>query len=220
MIVARSQNRLAARRSRARLSCRVNRGLAFDSRILRARTGAYLSGYWVSPRYFAGIEDQLRTELVLRSPPPVGRFSDYQTRIQDSESVAIHVRRRDYLAYTEFGILSAEYYRRAVQIIKERIRTPRFFVFSDHVGEARHVLDELIECEYVDLEAGASPAHDLSLIASCRHFINANSTFSWWGAWLSRNDNKIVLVPDKWLLGLRRSVHDIYLPGWETVSTT
>lgn len=193
------------------------RGDAFDRRILGAPDGAYFCGYWVSPRYFDGIEYQLRSELVLRAQPK-GRYPDYRARMQESESVAIHVRRGDYLTYTDFGILSAAYYRRAVAAMRARIKTPRFFVFSDDVDEARDLMDDIVECEHVELEPGASPAHDLSLMASCRHFINANSTFSWWGAWLSPHREKIVFVPDKWLLGIGRSVDNIYLPGWETVS--
>jgi hypothetical protein len=193
-------------------------GKAFDRRVLRARKGAYLSGYWASPRYFEGVEGQLRNELVLRERPR-GRYAGYLAAIEGCDSVAIHVRRGDYLKYTEFGVLGAAYYRRAVRVIKERIERPQFFVFSDNLPEARAVLEGASDCQYVQLEQGSSPAHDLSLMASCKHFINANSTFSWWGAWLSPHGGNTVLVPDKWLLGMDLSVSDIYLPGWETVQT-
>lgn len=194
-------------------------GDAFDDRILGAPRGAYFCGYWVSPRYFSGIEDHLRRELVLREEPN-GRYREFRARIQDCEAVAIHVRRGDYLTYTDFGILGASYYRRAVAAIRERIRAPQFFVFSDNVAEARDLMSGIADCHFVELEPSASPAHDLSLMAECRHYINANSTFSWWGAWLSTCKDKLVFVPDKWLLGIGRSVHNIYLPGWEAVPTT
>lgn len=194
------------------------RGQAFDERVLGAADGAYLCGYWVSSRYFAGIENQLRKDLVLREQPG-GRYVDYLERMQDSESVAVHIRRGDYLIDSIFGVLSPSYYRRAIETIRARVNSPRFFVFSDNVREARQVLAG-VDCEYVELEPGSSPAQDLSLIASCRHFINANSTFSWWGAWLSQGRDKIVLVPDKWLLGAGLRVEDIYPAGWETVSTS
>lgn len=193
------------------------RGRAFDRRILNARTGAYLCGYWVSPRYFEGTEDYLRKELVLREQP-AGRYADYLMRMQESESVAVHVRRGDVCHYPDIGVVGAAYYRRAVAAMRDRVRSPRFFVFSDSMSEARIVLGGLARAEYVELEPNASPALDLSLMASCRHFIIPNSTFSWWGAWLSTHEAKAVLVPDKWLLGIDRSVEDVYLPGWDTVA--
>jgi Glycosyl transferase family 11 len=193
-----------------------SRGQAFDRRIFRARAGAYFCGYWVSPLYFEGVEDQLRKELVLRQQPD-GRYPDYLARIRESESVAVHVRRGDIRNYPAFGVLDAAYYGPAVAAIRKKTGAPRFFVFSDTVSEARQVMDGIAECEYVELGADASPAHDLSLMAACRHFIIANSTFSWWGAWLSQHPDKVVLVPDKWLPGISRAVDDIYLPAWESI---
>jgi hypothetical protein len=193
------------------------RGQAFDESVLGVRFGAYLCGYWTSPHYFEGAEDQLRKELVLRHAPD-GQYARYLATIRESNSVAIHVRRGDYLStYKEFGVLGAPYYSRAIARMKDRVQTPCFFLFSDCLPEARHLLNGLVDYECVDLGPEASPAHELSLMASCRHFINANSTFSWWGAWLSQSPDKHVFVPDKWFLGIGRGVANLYLPGWESV---
>jgi len=189
------------------------RGQAFDPKILRVARNAYFHGFWTSPRYFEGIEETLREELVLKDVA-TGRMAEYLAIIRNSEAVSVHVRRGDFLKYSEFGILRLDYYRRAFQIIRSKIREPRFFVFSDDIREAQKLLHEMPDCEYVALGPGTTPACDLWLMAACKHFVNANSTFSWWGAWLSVQPNKIVIVPDKWLVGANREVRDIYLPEW------
>ena len=189
------------------------RGQAFDPRILRASHNAYLSGFWVSPRYFDGIEGILRKELVLKEQA-VDLLNAHLARIRNSEAVSVHVRRGDYFKYLRFGVLGLGYYQRAFQLIREKVREPRFFVFSDNISEARKLLRGMPDCEYVEFDPDVNPAYDLWLMASCKHFVNANSTFSWWGAWLSAHPSKIVIVPDKWLVGEDREVQDIYLPEW------
>jgi hypothetical protein len=193
---------------------RVKSGQAFDPRILRApRQDVYLRGYWPSPKYFEGVEDLVKEELTLKKEEG-GPFGDYLARIRNSESVSVHIRRGDIKNFPDFGMMGTGYYQKAFKLIQEKVREPRFFVFSDEIPEARKLLAGIPGCEFVELGSDSNPAYDVALMAACKHFINANSTFSWWGAWLSRNPAKIVIVPDQWLPGLGRQVEDIYLPDW------
>lgn len=192
----------------------------FNRQVLNVRNNTYLHGWWVSPRYFESIEDTLRSELVLgRSSQDVIR--PWLQQIEACEAVSIHVRRGDFLKHVDFGVLGPEYYTQALRLIRERTANPRFFVFSDDVPEARNLLNEagLERFECIELPAGTSPACDMWLMASCKHFINANSTFSWWGAWLARNQDKIVVVPECWYVGARIKVADVYPDDWIGIAT-
>jgi hypothetical protein len=194
---------------------RQKSGEAFDSRILRApRRDVYLRGYWPSPRYFGGVEHLVRSELQLKNENVGGPFGEYLGKVRNSESVSVHIRRGDIKNFPDFGMMGAGYYQRAIQIIQEKVREPRFFVFSDDIAEARKLLAPVAACNYVEMGPDSNPAYDVALMSACKHFINANSTFSWWGAWLSANPQKIVIVPDQWLPGLGRQVNNIYSPEW------
>jgi hypothetical protein len=189
-------------------------GKMFDPRILRAQPGTYLSGWWISPFYFGGVEDQLRSELVLNRSVP-GSALPILSRIRTSNSVAVHVRRGDYLKHPDIGVLDASYYLQAIRHVRSVCSNPHFFVFSDDPCAASQLLGPILpEFELVELPKGISPAVDLHLMSACKHFINANSTFSWWGAWLSRNPAKVVVVPEYWYCGARRAMKDVYPLGW------
>lgn len=192
----------------------------FDPQFLQVRPGTYVSGWWISPRYFSGIEADLRRELTL-GVPLTERARQFRNMIQDGESVAIHIRRGDYLNHPEIGVLDSAYYRRALDVIRSRVSQPRFYLFSDTPAEAMSLLKGPMsndEVKLVQLEPGVSPAIDLTLISNCRHFINANSTFSWWGAWLSPHAQKTVIVPNHWYAGARVEVKDVYLQDWIRVA--
>ncbi|MCC6212386.1 MAG: alpha-1,2-fucosyltransferase [Burkholderiales bacterium] len=192
----------------------LRRGKMFDPAVLRVRPGTYLSGWWISPLYFASAEVALRRDLALRSVPTAAaqRWCD---AIRARNAVAVHVRRGDYLKHPEIGTLDAAYYARAFRAIRERVTDPSFFVFSDDVPAARALLRETATpFEVVELEPEASPAQDLMVMAACRHFVIANSTFSWWGAWLAQGPARIVIAPEFWYAGARVRMPDVYPPEW------
>lgn len=193
---------------------RFLRGRMFDPRVLDVRAGSYLCGWWISPKYFAGIEPELRRELVPRERPSA-RTEAYLAKVAACESVAIHIRRGDYMNHPAIGCLGASYYARAIEWLSARIERPKFFVFSDDPAAARELLKGVIaEFEVVKAEPQASPSADLFVMAACKHFITANSTFSWWGAWLSRNREKKVIAPAHWFVGARVVVEDVYPDDW------
>ena len=161
----------------------------------------YLEGYWTDERYFRDMSHELRSEFTLR-----GELSPYHRRMSEaiagSESVSVHVRRGDYVTHDRFrpifDICNREYYAKAIDEIVRTVPDPRFFVFSDDIEWARRHLRTGHDTAYVSQADGDSPDEELVLMSLCRHNIIANSTFSWWGAWLNRNEGKRVVAPGKW----------------------
>ena len=170
----------------------------FDPALLDLPDGSRLFGYFQSERYFADMAPQIREELTPRlqaADPPARRLADAMAAI---ESVAVHVRRGDYLKLPSHNVCTATYYVRAVKAVRDRVANPRFFVFSDDIAWCRANLG-IDGAEFVDLHGAAGqPVLDLWLMSRCRHQIIANSTFSWWGAWLNSNPDKMVAAPSRW----------------------
>ncbi len=164
-------------------------------------TPIYLSGYWQSEKYFKEFEQQLRSQLVLKNNLSESSLK-WKQKMQAGRSVAVHVRRGDYSSKSNynsfFGTLSFDYYERAVKEMKAKIDDPTFFVFSDDIDWCKQNLKFLPEAEFVAHDTAVHASEDLILISLCEHQIIANSTFSWWGAWLNANKDKIVIAPSKW----------------------
>jgi hypothetical protein len=165
------------------------------------RDGAYLDGYWQSERYFGAIAAAVRAEFALRRPPE-GENARLLDAIRRAEAVGIHVRRGDYVndAHTAgyHGAAPAEYYAAAVARLHALVAAPDFFVFSDDPAWAeRHMrVDEAtVIVGHNDAE---HDGEDLRLMSACRHHIIANSTFSWWAAWLGERPGQHVVAPRRW----------------------
>ena len=164
----------------------------------------YLNGYWQSERYFADIRQTLLDNFAF--PNSISRNNDEELKslkemMTDSESVSVHIRRGDYLKKDLrpiYGdICTADYYHRALEYVHSRIRNPRIFMFSD---DMQWVKDNLMEPEMVLVNEMSEwdGMTDMYLMTQCRHHIIANSSFSWWGAWLGNNLDKIVVAPVRW----------------------
>ena len=171
----------------------------FDDRLLALKVDGtlYLDGLWQSAAYFADVEEVIREDL--RFIPP-GDLVNQQMEevIRKSEAVALHVRWFDAPGSTASHNISADYYQRAIALMEEKIDSPRYFLFSDDPVAARVKL-ALPEgrVTFVSHNRGDENGFaDLWLMTQCRHFITANSTFSWWGAWLGGGIEKIVVSPE------------------------
>ena len=136
--------------------------------------------------------------------------------IKNKNSVAIHIRRGDYLnnlkARHFHGILGENYYKKSINFIKKKLKNPIFFIFSDDIELVKKTLPFFNNKKYIFTNAKSS-INDLYLMSNCKHFIIANSTFSWWGAWLSKNKHKIVCAPKRWVRA-RISTPDIIPENW------
>lgn len=156
----------------------------------------YLDGYWQNEQYFLDI----RETLVKEFSPNEGLSSQayiHQSRMQNTTAVSIHVRRGDYINHPDIGVLDLDYYQSAVGYMKEKLENPVFFVFSNEIDWCKKNLGFLENSYYIaDTE---SEIDDLVLMSKCQHNIIANSSFSWWAAWLNQNPHKIVIAPRKWM---------------------
>ena len=223
-------------RLRRRLVATVNRRLPFESRwyleeershrfdprLLRFRVTrpVYSTGYWQSERYFADIEDTLRRELRFRVSHSSGS-RELAAEIQEVEAVSVHA--RTFSAVPEASIrtiwntpLPPTYYSRAIHKMVAHLHQPVFYCFSDDLDWARGRLPSDVPMNYVDVNAGRGydgAVDDLWLMSRCKHHVLSNSTFSWWGAWLGRTVDGIVIVPSE----LRRAHPDHYPEGYASV---
>jgi hypothetical protein len=161
----------------------------------------FLSGYWQSERYFADVDEQIRNDFVFAQLPSPENQALIE-RITRANAISLHVRRGDYVNNVAnasiYTVCSPGYYRDAINFLVERISNPKFFVFSDDMAWVRTHLDIGFPVEYVDHNRGADSYNDMRLMSLCKHNIIANSSFSWWGAWLNRSEEKIVIAPKQW----------------------
>lgn len=159
---------------------------------LRVSGKVYLQGYWQDERYFKDIESILRRELTLiESPDEENRV--WAEKIAGTQAICLHARRKDYE-----HALSRTYYEKAIEYLVRKIEHPHFFCFSDDPKWIEKNLRFDFPFSILTHNNGAKAHYDLMLMARCRHFIVANSTFSWWGAWLNPSRDKIVVAPARW----------------------
>jgi|RhiMetdeSRZDD1v2_1073273.scaffolds.fasta_scaffold02471_25 glycosyl transferase family 11 len=189
-------------------------GLSFNDNIFRVKDNSYLFGYWQDERYFSAVQDELRKDLTFKTAPSPKNKSLLQ-QIQETASVCIHIRRGDYLTdqstATAVGICDLPYYYKAIEIVKSKVNNPVFYIFSDEMEWVKREFKIDQPCVYVDHNSQEVAFEDLRLMSTCKNHILANSSFSWWGAWLSNNKDKVVVAPKVW----RKQGPDMYLPkGW------
>ena len=168
----------------------------FDASVFK-NDDVYLDGYWQNELYFSDIREELLRDLTsISSMSDLGVF--YMEGIKKSNSVSLHVRRGNYLNLTNFNVLDIDYYMKAVEYIRKNVEKPTFYIFSDDLEWCKNSLGFLDNCIFVD--STKTEIDDLKLMSFCKHNIIANSSFSWWGAWLNQNCKKTVIAPKGWLL--------------------
>jgi hypothetical protein len=173
----------------------------FWKEILNVSGNCYLQGYWQSEKYFSEAATKIRKDFVFCKPLE-NQSLNLARQISKVNSVSLHVRRGDYannpLTTSVHGLCSLDYYMAAIKYITERVQEPRFFIFSDDIEWVKNNLKLSWPCEYVDCNRKDQSYNDMRLMSMCKHNIIANSSFSWWGAWLNPNLYKIVIAPNKW----------------------
>ena len=180
-----------------------------------APDGTLLVGFFQSPLHFAGIENELRSELdlsLIQLPPDSARFEE---TLRSLPTVSIHVRRGDYLHIGETQCLGEDYHERAIEWFRQRFEGIRFCVFSDEIAWCRTRFHGP-EFLFADFPVAAGdPFHDLRLMSSCHHHIIVNSSYSWWGAWLNPSTRKEVIAPKMWMHDL--SSENIVSRAWHVL---
>lgn len=178
-----------------------------------------LVGYFQHPVFFANAIHALRKDFEL---PIAGAPAEAcLDRIISEVSVAVHVRRGDYVEVPLFrdtlGVLSAEYYRKAIAEMRHRVPGARFFFFTnDPDWVERALLATMTDGELVRIGSGCNDTTELALMRACTHFIVGNSTFSWWPAYLSEAHEKTVIAPSPWFRCGDVADEDLVLPSWIT----
>lgn len=177
----------------------------------------YINGYWQSEKYFKNIKSIILNDFTFESPLE-GMNKEMSEKILSSDSVSIHIRRGDYvsnkLTHLMHGVSGIDYYLNAINYISNNVEKPHFFVFSDEPDWARENLQTSFPMIFVNHNSGQNDFEDMRLLSLCKHHIIANSSFSWWGAWLSNNQNKIVIAPKKWFNEYKADTKDLYPEDW------
>ncbi|MDO8483124.1 MAG: alpha-1,2-fucosyltransferase [bacterium] len=188
----------------------------FDKNILKVGKDVYLQGYWHSEKYFEDIKPILLEELVLKNELSQ-KAADTAKMIISCNSVSIHVRRGDFvtdkLNNEKYDPCSKEYYESAMGYIESTYAEPTFFMFSDDILWAKENIKSKRPTVYVS-NSLIEDYEELVLMALCKHNIIANSSFSWWGAWLNRNPQKTVIAPKNWFNTPHRITDDLLPKSW------
>lgn len=189
----------------------------FDGALLGAPDDIYLDGYWQSEKYFHEIEEVLRREFTVRYPLS-GKNLELAEQIKSAVSVSIHLRRGDYAHDPKIGryhsVCGMGYYRECIDTIVAKAPEPHFYIFSDEPEWAERNM-KLHHPATVVKHNGPRKGHeDLRLMSLCRHHIIANSSFSWWGAWLNGNREKMVLAPETWFNDPDMKTCDLIPNNW------
>lgn len=185
--------------------CCTNVLIDYDHRLndsfFSAPDNSYLEGYWQSEKYFIAHAKTIRNDFT-----PLGEPEDVNRQLslfmEKTNSVSIHIRRGDYVNNPRInsvhGVCSLEYYQHCVKNISAHVDNPEYFVFSDEPDWVKKHLQLDGKVTVVDNNTPEMPVWDLWLMSKCKHNIIANSSFSWWGAWLNSNPDKIVFAPKQW----------------------
>ncbi|MDC0255705.1 alpha-1,2-fucosyltransferase [Bacteriovoracales bacterium] len=182
------------------------------------RSSGYFDGYWQSFKYFNDFRKDLTKEFV---PKEFNQQNNQlKNEILKTNSVSLHIRRGDFVSDKEtnkfHGLCSLDYYYRAIKDLESQDNNLFFYVFSDEPKWAKKSLKIDFPTQIVDINGERNPENDLHLMSHCKHHIIANSTFSWWGAWLAERKGKRVYAPKFWT-SKKRATEDLILPLWKVI---
>jgi len=192
----------------------------FDHRFFDLRDNSYIIGYFQTERYFSSIAAEIHKVFRFR------RSSDEVNKalldqIISTRAVSVHVRRGDYVSdprTNQFhGTCPVEYYHTAFKWIADRVQDVRFYIFSDDPSWAEENIKPPAHSYYLSHNTGGAAYEDMRLMSNCKHHIIANSSFSWWAAWLNPSPDKIVIAPKRWLADPTVPVDDLLPANWISI---
>lgn len=193
--------------------------MAYDEQVFTNEKNEYLIGYWQTERYFLPIRRDIINAFTFPGFEPGSKNEALSKELQQKISVAVHIRRGDYLKISNTsGICTIDYYKQAIAYIKEVASPDLYVIFSDDIDWCVeqfgfHIAD--VDVRYVNWNKGKASYCDMQLMSLCKHNIIANSSFSWWGAWLNQNPKKIVVAPSRWMNS--EGWQEIMPEGWKTI---
>lgn len=178
-----------------------------------------MSGYFQNESYFNNIPELLRKDFSFKYPL-TGKNKDIAGQVSENQSIAVHIRRGDYLnknSQSNFAILEKDYYEKAINYISAHVKNPKFYVFSEDFDWIKDNLNfKEFPVTFIDWNKGKDSYIDMQLMSLCKHNIIANSSFSWWSAWLNNNEEKRVIAPERWFVDEQKNkLLDCFYPqGW------
>ena len=188
----------------------------FDENMLKFGKNVYLKGYFQSEKYFLPIKNIIRKEFTFKDEI-IERVKEFSDVIRSTNSVSVHIRhgdlKSDPAAAERHGVMPLSYYQKCIEIIRSKISNPHFYFFSDDINWARENFKEQ-DMSFVSGEISKTHFEDLYLMSQCGNNIIANSSFSWWGAWLNNNPNKIIIAPNKWFNSGPQDTQDLLPEEW------
>ena len=194
----------------------------YDERVDAVKKHAYLNGYWQNWRYFSHFPPAIRRELTVKEAQLTSIQKEIDEISANRFSTSLHIRRGDYVTNSYMaqlmGVQPLEYYQKAIDVIRQEIKQPFLYVFSDDLNWAKDHLKWDGPTRFIDVENGTKDYLELDLMRRCRHNIIANSSFSWWGAFLNENPDKIVVAPRRWVVP--ESINErieICFPNWTRI---
>ncbi|GAA4752475.1 alpha-1,2-fucosyltransferase [Flavisolibacter ginsenosidimutans] len=187
----------------------------FDPAFFSLRSPVYVQGYFQSEKYFAAVKEIIRQEFVFKDSFSA-EIKAFAQKISQENSVAVHVRRGDYKnaeSLRVHGVLPQQYYQQAIAYVKKHLREePQFYFFSDDPSAAKELTVE--GSEIVSGRVAKNHYEDFYLMSQCRHNIIANSSFSWWAAWLNNHADKLVVAPKRWFNEGPKDTQDLLPDTW------
>jgi len=192
--------------------------ISFDSNFFSLPDNTYIKGNFINALYFSPIEKMLRHEFQIKSPLSK-KTKELIKPITSGESVSIHIRRGDYANEKKtneiHGLIPIDYYKTAIDLISNRIKSPSFYIFSDDISWVKENLPNTQEMYFIDHTDGETAYEDLYMMSLCKHNIIANSGFSYWAAWLNSNEEKLVISPKQWFADNKLNDRFKLIPeGW------
>ena len=193
-------------------------GLGYNEKFKQVTKNTYLYGYWQSEKYFHECKEIIKSDFEFISSPKERNLDTYQELLETQSTIALHIRRGDYLKKKHLSIFSScsqDYYEKAVRYITENSQiNPNVFVFSDDPEWVYRNFKPFFPFRVINHNPPNKAIEDLRLMSVCKHHVIANSSFSWWGAWLGKNEKQIVIAPDEWFASPKYSNPDIYCKNW------
>ena len=189
----------------------------YDPDFFSCPDGAYISGFWQTEKYFLSIEEIIRSDFKFKIPPS-GKNEEWLKMICSCTAVSIHVRRGDVIAVAKtnklYGTITMDYYQNAINSMVESFNDSIFFFFSDDIDWVKENIKTTFPSHYIDANDDAHNYEDLRLMSSCKHHIIANSSFSWWGAWLNPDQQKKIIGPARWMSSMDIADTDHIPASW------
>ncbi|MEK7636842.1 MAG: alpha-1,2-fucosyltransferase [Patescibacteria group bacterium] len=210
--------RLLPRIYRTKTGYYKERGFTFDTNVLNLPDNTLLEGFWQSEKYFTDVADTIRQDFMTTEPlDPVNQH--LYDQIKGTMAIAVHVRRGDYVTNSVtnafHGTTPLEYYRAAVQKMTAYVPQATFFVFSDDHPWVQQNLKFNAPTVFVTANDASRSHFDLHLMRACQHHVLANSSFSWWGAWLAEHPTQHVIAPARWFANISLDTKDLIPDRWE-----